>query len=238
MELKAIIFDVDGTLADTEQWGHLPACNDAFQQLGIDLHWSWDEFKVMIREIPGNANRLRHALKSQFPEIANRHEELIRKFTSLKQQLYNEKYVGQLKLRNGVTDFIEKAVSAQLQLAIVSTTHEAQIHQLLDSKLGRYKQHFEPILGKESGQKTGPEGMLYQKCLDLLELDANQCLVIEDSEGGFRAAEKAEIPTAVFFNEYTQDENFEGAALVAPGLDSINLDQLLEGHLLTNQYSK
>ena len=61
---QAIIFDVDGTIADTERHGHLPACNDAFSELELPINWSWEEFKKML-DIPSNANRARIALTNQ-----------------------------------------------------------------------------------------------------------------------------------------------------------------------------
>ena len=67
--LQAIIFDVDGTLADTEQHGHLPACNDAFAQLGYSIHWSWDEFKTML-PVQGNALRMRQTLEKRRPAMS------------------------------------------------------------------------------------------------------------------------------------------------------------------------
>ena len=62
--LRAIIFDVDGTLADTEKDGHLAACNEAFARMGFDIRWSWEEFKELLK-IPGNANRMRLALSTR-----------------------------------------------------------------------------------------------------------------------------------------------------------------------------
>jgi beta-phosphoglucomutase-like phosphatase (HAD superfamily) len=69
---KAIIFDVDGTLADTEKDGHLAACNEAFERMGpssflrtgFDIRWTWEEFKALLK-IPGNANRMRLALSTR-----------------------------------------------------------------------------------------------------------------------------------------------------------------------------
>jgi beta-phosphoglucomutase-like phosphatase (HAD superfamily) len=63
-KLKAIIFDVDGTLADTEKDGHLAACNEAFKRMGFDIRWTWEEFKDLLK-IPGNARRMRMALSTR-----------------------------------------------------------------------------------------------------------------------------------------------------------------------------
>jgi len=70
-KLKALIFDVDGTLIHSERDGHLPACNDAFRELQLPVEWDWPTFKSML-QIPGNANRLRHWLTTSPPHTKAR----------------------------------------------------------------------------------------------------------------------------------------------------------------------
>lgn len=223
--LKALIFDVDGTLADTERYGHLPACNDAFRELGLPLHWSWEEFKAMLH-IPGNANRLRRVLTQHSTLNGDEIEAVVQDFAELKQKIYIETYLPRLPLRPGIRRIIAEAVEQQVNLAIVSTSHERQIRALVHSQLGEFADHFHPILGKESGQKTGEEGILYGKCLTLLGLPADSVLVIEDSESGAGAAIRAGLPCAVFYNDYTRGQNFAGAALVARSIEFFDLKQL------------
>ena len=153
----------------------------------------------------------------------------------IKKELYISKFLKQVELRSGIREFIEAIVLAGKRLAIVSTSYETQINELLLAKLPEFKSYFKPILGKESGIKTGVQGMLYEKCLDELELPPELCLVIEDSASGLQAAKKAGIPTVVFYNDYTKDEDFSGAALVRPSVKDIDVNQLIDGNYIVKE---
>ena len=230
---QAIIFDVDGTLADTERWGHLPACNEAFAILGLPVQWNWDEFKHLMTTMQGNANRLRHVLTAAGTYARADIDAYVAAFVPIKQELYVHKYLPQIELRPGIATFIREIKAAGIPLAIVSTSYEVQIKELLKAKLPDVYPAFNPVLGKESGQKTGPRSLLYEKALTLLGADAGRCLVIEDSAVGLQAARKAGIPTVVFYNDYTAHEDFTGAALVAPSVTAIDTRQLLDGTIFT-----
>jgi HAD superfamily hydrolase (TIGR01509 family) len=223
--LKALIFDVDGTMADTEQHGHLPACNEAFATLGFSIQWSWEEFKAML-PISGNAQRMKLALTQKGTLPTAEIDAAVQRLTALKKKLYIEKYVKSLPLRAGVAELIQEAVQRGIRLAIVSTTHEEQIHALLRQHLSWATEHFVPILGKDSGIKTAPESPLYTRCLAELGTSVAETLVIEDSDVGLQAARRAGLRCAVIYNDYTFGEGFAGAVLVAPSLKHINIDWL------------
>lgn len=220
-KLKLIIFDVDGTIADTERYGHLPACNDAMKLIGLNLNWSWNKFKSML-DIPGTSNRLRKELSQRnFSNI--KIENYVRKFEPLKKKLYVEKYLQRINLRKGVKELINEAIKSKIKLAIVSTSYETQIKALLNAKLPDEQNYFEVILGKESGKKVDNNGYLHKKCLQLTNCKAEESLVIEDSNDGLKAAVCANISTAVFYNDYTFGSPFENAKLVAKSLEHFNL---------------
>ena len=226
MPLRALIFDVDGTIADTERDGHLAACNDAFAALGYPIHWTWDEFKAMLH-IPGNAQRMRLALARLSPPLSDAElDDAVGRLVALKQKLYNETYAPQLPLRPGIRALIEEAVAQGVRLAIVSTSDENQIVALLRHHLADAADSFDPILGKGAGVKTAADSPVYRRCIAELGLPPAECLVIEDSEVGLRAARVAGLPTAVFYNDYTFGQSFAGAALVARSAEFFTLDQL------------
>jgi beta-phosphoglucomutase-like phosphatase (HAD superfamily) len=223
--LKALIFDVDGTIADTEQYGHLPASNDAMKELGLDIVWTWNVFKGWINTIPGNANRLIHSLKER--NVPQKEiDKLCEAFIPLKKKIYIEKYLPNLKLRKGIVSLMKEALSRGVKLAVVSTSHETQIRALLESQLSEFYPHFNPIFGKETGRKTENDGFLHKKCLSKLAVSANEAIVIEDAQNGLDAAQCAEIPTAVFYNDYTYGSCFNYARLVAPSAERFNLESL------------
>lgn len=230
MTIKAIIFDVDGTIADTERVGHLPACNEAFKEMGLEIYWTWEKFVQLLNKIPGNANRLKHVLQTEYNKRTEECiEDIVNRFARIKKNIYINKYAANVPLRKGVVELIHKILERDIKLAIVTTSHESQVHALLSNQLGKLYKYFDPILGKESGVKTGEEGILYEKCLDLIQKNPEECIAIEDSESGMKAALKAKIPTLVCYNEYTQKENFEGAFLVIDCLSKLNPTDLLDG---------
>ena len=200
-QLRALIFDIDGTVADTERHGHLPACNEAMRELGLDLQWEFEEF-IALSHLPGTAFRLAYSLEQRgMPSEEIR--QYVEAFRPLKQRLYIEKYLPRISLRPGVQQLIKEALENDIRLAVVSTSYEAQIHALLRNQLSEYYPYFAPILGKESGQKTDNNGLLHKKCLEMMQLSPTEVIMIEDSEEGLEAARAAGIPTAVFYNDNT-----------------------------------
>jgi putative hydrolase of the HAD superfamily len=226
MKLKAMIFDVDGTIANTEHKGHLPACNEAFATLGYPIHWSWEEFKEM-QWMAGNAVRMRKSLAEWRPEMGiDELDTAVAELVSLKKKFYIEKYLPDLPLREGVVEIMEEALARGVRLAVVSMSYEAQVNALLSNHLPHIYPHLDPVLGKESGPKTAPDSPLYRRCLAELGTSLAETLVIEDSQEGFAAAKRVGIPTAVIYNDYTFGKNFAGAQLVARSLAHFTLQQL------------
>lgn len=227
--LKAIIFDVDGTLAETERDGHLPAFNAAFAECG--LNWVWDEALYgRLLDITGGKERIRHYAKNFAPEIMARKD-----FDELVQRLHQVKtahYVrlvdaGHIPLRPGVARLIAEARGASIRLAIATTTSPENVTALLRASLSLdAPAWFEVIGAGDVVPAKKPAADIYLWVLERLGLPASECLAIEDSENGLKAALTAKLTCLITIGEYTRQHDFSGATAVLENLETTSLAQL------------
>ena len=215
--IKALIFDVDGTLAETERDGHRPAFNAAFAECGLD--WHWDE--VLYGEllaITGGKERMRHYAERYAPDIAARPDldALIKQVHAAKTAHYVRLIgEGRLPLRPGVAELIAEARAAGIRLAIATTTSPENVTALLDASLAPGSSDWFAVIGAGdvvAAKKPAPD--IYRWVLDRLALPAGACLAIEDSENGLRAALHAGLRCLVTVSEYTRGQNFSGATAI------------------------
>lgn len=216
--LRALIFDVDGTLADTERYGHRPAYNRAFDDLGADWSWSESEYGELL-EIEGGQERLQHYLDFYQPDFepADGQDEFIDAAHARKNLHYrNLLQTGAVPLRPGIRRLIAEAHADGLRLAIASSSQRANVMALLSHVLeGPAEDLFEVIVtGTEAAAKK-PSADIYRRVLERLDLAANQCIAIEDSANGCRSAVAAGVTTIVTTSSYTGHHDFAGAAVVA-----------------------
>lgn len=228
--LQAIIFDVDGTLAETERDGHRPAFNRAFAEAGLDWHWD-EELYGQLLTVTGGKERIRHFAERHAPEVAARPD-----FPALVQRLHAAKtrhYVeivdsGALPLRPGIGELIRAARQAGIRLAIATTTSPENVDALLRASLAPAAVDWFEVIGAGDivpAKKPAPD--IYLWVLERLGLPAAACIAIEDSANGLRAALAADVPTVVTISEYTKEQDFTGATLVVN-----KLDQPTTAHLL------
>ncbi|MDF3885258.1 HAD family hydrolase [Cupriavidus basilensis] len=218
--MQALIFDVDGTLADTES-AHLQAFNAAFAEVGLD--WCWDvPLYTRLLKVAGGKERLLHYWHMADPEEARGSQvrETINAVHAIKTRHYAERVSGgALPLRPGIARLIEEAGQSGMPIAIATTTTPANLDALLRAPLGvAWRQRFAVICdaGTTAGKKPAPD--VYLAVLDRLGLDSADCLAVEDSENGLRAAQAAGIPTVITPTAYTSQDRFDGALLVLPHL--------------------
>ena len=229
--LKALIFDVDGTLADTESV-HMAAFNHAFAEMGMD--WVWTEaMYIELLEISGGKERILHYWRQVNPDIkemdAHALQDRINHIHEIKTAAYeNAINTGVVKLRPGVLELMDQALAAGLQLAIATTTSPVNIAALLRQAVGpNWRQYFSAIGDASTAPLKKPHPQVYLQMLDALQLPASQCIAFEDSANGLRAATAAGLATVITPNPFTAHHNFEGALRVVPDLSQVTLAQLV-----------
>jgi HAD superfamily hydrolase (TIGR01509 family) len=218
--MKALIFDCDGVLVDTERDGHRVAFNRAFAAKGYDYEWDIQLYKDLLK-VAGGKERMRYYFDSvEWPENIDNRDAFIKELHKLKTDLFLQIIESrELPLRPGVCRFVDEAIEEGIKLAVCSTSNERAVNLVVEKMLGpERKTFFSAILAGDVVSKKKPDPEIYNLVLAHLKLSPRECVVVEDSRNGFLAARAAGIPCIVTTNSYTVDEDFTGAELVVPEL--------------------
>ncbi len=221
LKLKAFIFDVDGTLADTEKDGHRVAFNRAFKEANLDWHWSVAEYGKLLA-VTGGKERTRYFLSLRHPEFlaqqqqAGTLDDLIKTLHARKTYFYTQLLSeGAIPLRTGVKRLLLEMREQGYRLAIATTTTPANVTSLLESTLGKESlDWFEVIAAGDIVPKKKPAADIYNYALDKMGLKAEECLAFEDSLNGIKSSLGANIKTVITQNYYTETNDFSGALVV------------------------
>lgn len=220
MPLDALIFDIDGTMADTEE-GHRCAFNLAFERFGLGWHWERGEYLGLLR-ITGGKERLAYYVEqselsdAEKRRVAARIPEIHVEKTKFYSSMAGD---GGIPLRPGVERLIGEAREAGVRLAIASTTTRANIDALLRATLGpRAVASFAAIACGDEVAHKKPAPDIYQLALRRLECDASHCVAFEDSVNGMRSAVAAGLRTVVTPTLWTEGSDFVSAAMLLPHL--------------------
>ena len=224
MAIKAIIFDVDGTLADTED-GHRLSFNKAFAENGLD--WQWDvALYDKLLKVTGGKERIKYFVESfltgfnkpqDFDEfVKHLHKVKTAHYTSMLRE-------GHIPLRPGIKKLIEETHAAGITLAIATTTTPENVSALLEVGLGKdWEKYFSANGCGDIVPAKKPAPDIYFWVMEKLGLTAADCIALEDSYNGLRASLAANIKTYVTVNPYTAKQDFTGAAAVFDDLSDLD----------------
>jgi beta-phosphoglucomutase-like phosphatase (HAD superfamily) len=214
--LKALIFDVDGTLAETEELGHRLAFNQAFDEAGLDWHWDSATYDALLA-VAGGRERIHHWCRQVDPELAagtdfdalvkRLHERKTARYLALVEQ-------GRVGLRAGVARLLAEARARGVTLAIATTTTEVNVRRLLEVALGGDAWSWFTVVGAGdavANKKPAPD--IYRWVLARMGCPAQHVVAIEDSALGATAAVAAGIATVVTRSRQSRAESMPDAIL-------------------------
>lgn len=222
MPLDALIFDVDGTIADTEE-AHRRAFNHAFEQAGLPWRWSVEAYRELLR-VSGGKERIR-AFWRRDPEAPSEEEmtPTIAALHAAKTAAYTAAVkAGQVPLRPGVEALFGWARAAGVALAIATTTSRVNVDALFAGTIGEAAlSWFEAICTAETAPNKKPAPDVYLAALEQLGLPPERCLAVEDTNNGLRAARAAGLACLVTPSTYSRGEDSAGAVAVLDDLTAL-----------------
>ncbi len=219
--LEAVLWDVDGTIAETERDGHRVAFNQAFEACG--LRWRWDEARYgELLRVTGGRERLLHDMhtRADAPVLSGERDALARVVHAKKNTLYADIVdTGLIPLREGVASLMAQCRAHGVRMGIATTTSRANVDALFRRHLGaQWARQFAAIVCGEDVQRKKPDPGVYMQALHLLGVGPLEAIAIEDSPGGVAAARAAGIPVIVTRSAYFERSTVEGALAIGPGL--------------------
>ncbi len=230
--MKALIFDCDGVLVDTERDGHRVAFNAAFREFELSDEWDVAYYGELL-QIAGGKERMRHHFETHgWPaEAGSDHDAFIAALHTRKTAIFTDLIAdGSLALRPGVQRIVDEAIAAGVRLGVCTTSNPKAIDGVLDLLGPQRKSKFEFVLAGDVVSRKKPDPEIYDLAKEKLDLPVEDCVVIEDSRNGLLAALGADLPVLVTTSTYTVEEDFTGAIGVVSELgDEPNVQITLNG---------
>ncbi len=223
--MTALVFDCDGVLADTERHGHLPAFNATFEEYGLPVRWSEDDYaerltigggKERMASLFGDAELVRAA---GLPEDEQERAQLLARWHRTKTAHFKALVRdGRIPARPGVARIVTAALDAGWTVAVASTSAEESVRAVLQHAVGAEVAERVPVFAGDVVPAKKPDPAIYLLAVRTLGLDPADTLVVEDSRNGLLAATGAGLRCVVTVNGYTEQEDFGEAVLVVSEL--------------------
>ncbi len=214
-KMKAVFFDQDGVIIDTERDGHRVSFNMTFKEFGFSDEWSVDYYHELL-QIAGGKERMKHHAQTRGfskPIPPEELDELVKSMHKRKTALFVELIeTGQLPLRPGIHRFMKEAMDAGLKIAVCTTANEQAAKAITEKILADIK--FELVLAGDVVEKKKPDPEIYNLALSKLGLTPEEVFVVEDSKNGVTAAKAAGMKTIVTTNDYTEKEDLNAGDVI------------------------
>lgn len=222
-ELAAILWDVDGTLAETERDGHRVAFNLAFEKLALPWRWSIERYGELLH-VAGGRERLIADLETQpgAPDDPGEREALATEVHRLKNSYYADLVRERaISLRPGVAEMFDECESRGVPMGITTTTSRSNLDALMTVNLGPgWQARFAAIVNGEDVARKKPDPEVYEKAVTGMNVSRDKAVAVEDTPDGVAAARDAGVPVIVARSSYFSDVAIDGAIAIGPGLES------------------
>jgi HAD superfamily hydrolase (TIGR01509 family) len=219
--LESILWDVDGTLAETERDGHLKAFNQAFETLGVPWRWSEQRYGKLLT-VAGGRERLLYDMQFQghAPHTVQERRVLAERVHDLKNRLYADIVSrGDLPLREGVRELLQDCMRAGMRMGIVTTTSRSNIDALLETHLGTdWESQFAAVISAREAPQKKPHPQAYLLALETLQLRPHQAVAMEDAPAGVAAARAAGVPVILTRSHFFSAADSRHALAAGPSL--------------------
>jgi HAD superfamily hydrolase (TIGR01509 family) len=222
MTIKAILWDVDGTIAETERDGHRIAFNLAFEEFRLPWNWSIARYGELLA-VTGGRERIYHDLRERgdLGLLAGERDLLLSNLHLRKNEIYGELVArGDIALRPGVRQLMEECRLKNVRMAITTTTSRSNVAALLSTHIGPdWASWFSSIVCGEDVATKKPDSEVFKRALKELGIGPLEALAIEDSPGGVAASRAADVPVIVTRSAYFINAGIQCAIAIGPGLD-------------------
>jgi len=214
-KIKAVFFDQDGVIIDTERDGHRVSFNMTFKEFGFTDEWSIEYYHELL-QIAGGKERMKHHWKTKGfskplteEEIDNLVKEMHKRKTTLFVELIES---GKLPLRPGIHRFMKELMDAGIKIGVCTTSNEQAAKAITQGVLSDIK--FDVVLAGDVVKNKKPDPEIYNLGLSTLGLKPEEVFVVEDSKNGLKAAKAAGMKTIVTTNGYTEKEDLEAGDVI------------------------